>query len=362
MTAEDIDVSVIVPVRDEAGAIGGVIDEIAAALAGVMFEIIVVDDGSDDDTWSIVAARAAEAGGRVRAVRLRRKCGKSMALQAGLDAARGVKVVLCDGDGQDVPAEMPRLLRALDDGARRGLDLVGGRRTSRRDHAGKRASSWLFNTVVSLVTGVHMRDHNTGLKAARREVFDEVPLSGDLHRFLFVLAHHRGFRVGELDVAHRARAAGRSKYGALRGAGALADLVAVRAQLAFEGRRHRWLALGGAGAMAGGACALALLAFTWLAQRASPSADYVPLMDRPLLPYAAAALLFGAQTMAVAYVVAVVGARDRPRPPVAARAGDAGAVDEKAARAQRAARAAAAVSADDGQGDQGRSASSRRSV
>jgi glycosyltransferase involved in cell wall biosynthesis len=235
-SSRGVALSVIVPVRDEQGALGGVLDELAEALGGRVFEIVVVDDGSADETWSLVARRAS-ANARIVGVRLPRRCGKSAALSAGIAVARGEVIVTLDGDGQDVPAEIPTLLAALGPEAR-GLDLVGGRRRARCDSWDKRASSLAFNAALAWATGVRLRDHNTGLKAGRREVFEALPMRRGLHRFLFVLAQQHGYRVGEVDVTHRPRRAGRSKYGALRVCAALVDFVSVVAARGGDARRR----------------------------------------------------------------------------------------------------------------------------
>lgn len=304
------DLSVIVPVRDEEPSLGPLMAEIAAALEDheLAGEVLFVDDGSQDGSWQRIVSLAAEHP-RVRGVRLRRPSGKSVALQAGVASARGEVIVTLDGDGQDDPAEIPRLLAALAEGA----DVVNGRKSPRVDPWTKRLPSWCFNALVSAVSGLRLRDHNCGMKALRREVFDEVVLKGDLHRFLPVLAHHRGFRVREVAVKHRPRAFGRSKYGPRRFVPALLDIVLVRLLTGYEGRAHHLLGTLGAASALLGLGSLAYLAATWFGFGLGPE-GYIPVMQRPLTLYGAAALIVGTQLISLAYVAALLSLSSRGAP------------------------------------------------
>jgi dolichol-phosphate mannosyltransferase len=303
------DLTMVIPIRDEDAAIRGVVDEVLAAAPTA--QVIVVDDGSGDRTWAVVRDLCAH-DRRVRGIRLRRRAGKSAALRAGIEACTSDLIGIIDGDGQDVASELPKLLAAVEE----GTDLVGGRRRTRADSARKRLASFVFNTAVSLVTGVRVRDHNTGFKVGRAEVFRDMPLHGDLHRFVFVLAKHRGFTIGEVDVAHRPRLLGHSKYGALRAVTSLADLVLVRAHIAVDGRAPQWLALAGFLGLVGGLFALAYLAATWIGQRAGAE-GYVPLMERPLILYAILAVIAGGNCLSLAYLGGLLSARAGHPPPIA---------------------------------------------
>jgi glycosyltransferase involved in cell wall biosynthesis len=176
---------------------------------------------------------------------LRRNFGKAAALVAGFDQARGDTVVTIDGDLQDDPAEIPRLLAKLDE----GFDLVTGWKARRRDPISRRILSRIFNRVTSLFSGVRLHDMNCGLKAYRAEVVHGLRLYGELHRFIPVLAHYRGYRIAELPVNHRPRAHGGSRYGVERYLRGFLDLLTV----SFIGRyRHRPLHLfGGLGLVLG---------------------------------------------------------------------------------------------------------------
>jgi len=239
-------ISVVIPVHDEERSVALLYDELRSALEPLdtPWEAIFVDDGSTDGTFSaLTRLHAAER--NVRVVRLRRNFGKAAALVAGFDQAHGETVVTIDGDLQDDPAEIPRLLAKLDE----GFDLVSGWKTRRRDPLSRRILSRIFNRVTSAFSGVRLHDMNCGLKAYRAEVVHGLRLYGELHRFIPVLAHYRGFRIAELPVNHRPREHGRSRYGVERYVRGFLDLLTV----SFIGRyRHRPLHLfGGLGLILG---------------------------------------------------------------------------------------------------------------
>ncbi len=221
------DVSLVVPVRDEAGNIGPLIGEIGRTLdaAGIAWELFVVDDGSTDGSWEEIAA-AARIDGRVEGLRNTHGRGKSAALMTGFGRCRAAKVVMLDGDGQDDPAEIPRMLALLD---RDGVGVVTGWKTPRLDPWHKTIPSRVFNALVGWVTGLHLHDHNCGLKALRGDVARSLRLTTDLHRFITVLASLDGHGVIETPVHHRPRSRGASKYGMARFWNGLADLARVAA-------------------------------------------------------------------------------------------------------------------------------------
>jgi glycosyltransferase involved in cell wall biosynthesis len=239
-------ISVVVPVHDEERSVALLYDELRSAIEPLHepWEVIFVDDGSTDGTFSALT-RLHNSEQNVRVVRLRRNFGKATALVAGFDQARGETVVTIDGDLQDDPAEIPQLLAKLDE----GFDLVTGWKTHRRDPISRRLLSRLFNRVTSAFSGVRLHDMNCGLKAYRKEVVHGLRLYGELHRFIPVLAHYRGFRIAELPVNHRPREHGRSRYGVERYLRGFLDLLTV----SFIGRYgHRPLHLfGGLGLLLG---------------------------------------------------------------------------------------------------------------
>ncbi|HEY5659355.1 MAG TPA: glycosyltransferase family 2 protein [Gaiellaceae bacterium] len=240
-------ISVVVPVHNEERSVALLYDELRSALEplDLAWETIFVDDGSTDGTFAALTRLHNDAD-NVRVVRLRRNFGKAAALRAGFDQARGDTVVTIDGDLQDDPAEIPRLLAKLDE----GFDLVSGWKTRRRDPLSRRILSRIFNRVTGMFSGVQLHDMNCGLKAYRADVVHGLRLYGELHRFIPVLAHYRGFRIAELPVNHRPREHGRSRYGVERYLRGFLDLLTV----SFIGRyRHRPLHLfGGLGLILGG--------------------------------------------------------------------------------------------------------------
>jgi glycosyltransferase involved in cell wall biosynthesis len=239
-------ISVVVPVYNEEHSVGLLYDEVEAALQPLddPWQVVYVDDGSEDGSFSALTRLHAEKP-NVRVVRLRRNFGKAAALAAGFGQAQGDVVVTIDADLQDDPAEIPRLLAKLEE----GFDLVSGWKTQRRDRWSRRVLSRIFNAVTSRVSGLRLHDLNCGLKAYRAEVVQGLRIYGELHRFLPVLAHYRGYRVAELPVNHRPRRHGRSRYGVERYVRGFLDLLTV----SFIGRyRHRPLHLfGGLGLVLG---------------------------------------------------------------------------------------------------------------
>jgi len=217
--------SVIVPLFNEEESLPVLVDEIRTALAGHgAWELLLVDDGSRDRTASI-GAEIAAADPRVKLLQLARNYGQTQAMQAGFDAARGDVVVSLDGDLQNDPAEIPRLVAKLEE----GYDLVAGYREQRQDDYWTRTfPSAVANALIRFVTKLPIRDNRCSLKAYRRSTLDRMQLSSDLHRFLPALAAARaGARITELAVNHRPRRFGTSKYSASRILKILVDLLTI---------------------------------------------------------------------------------------------------------------------------------------
>lgn len=206
-----VDLSVVIPLLDEEGSIGPLHSSLVAVLGalGKECEIIFVDDGSEDGTFGILKSLHEQDPEHIRVIQFRRNFGKTAALTAGFRQARGEVVITMDADLQDDPQEIPGLLEKLSD----DYDLVVAWRHERQDPLSKRLPSKVANTAVSLLTGVKIHDLNCGFKAYRREVVRDLKLYGELHRFIPVLAHWRGYRVTEQKVVHRPRQYGQSKYG-----------------------------------------------------------------------------------------------------------------------------------------------------
>jgi glycosyltransferase involved in cell wall biosynthesis len=215
--------SVIVPVYNEAENVTPLCDELHGVLeaAGVDFELIFADDGSSDGTAESLAGLQ-QRHPRVRVVTLRRRLGQTAALSAGIDAARGAVLVPMDGDLQNDPGDIPRLLAKLD----QGHDVVSGWRRARKDPwLNRRLPSRIANWLISRLTGVRLHDYGCTLKAYRRDVLEDVRLYGEMHRFVPIYAAWQGARVAELEVNHRPRTRGRSKYGIGRTVRVVLDLL-----------------------------------------------------------------------------------------------------------------------------------------
>jgi glycosyltransferase involved in cell wall biosynthesis len=292
-----VQISVLIPVKDEEATLVTLVGEISEAFATMPeleYEVIFVDDGSVDRSWDVMCELAAS-NERVRALRLRRNFGKAAALAAAVDEARGERIVTMDADLQDDPAEVPRLLAELDDGA----DLVSGHKADRKDPLGKRIPSKFFNMMTNVMTGLKINDHNCGLKAARTEVYRRVPLYGELHRYIPALAHQTGYKVRELAVNHRPREHGKSKYGLERYVRGAIDLLTVMTITKY-GRRpaHLFGGLGLVSAMLG-FLALAYLTIVKLFGGAA-------IGDRPLLLLGILLVILGVQMISIGLIAEIV--------------------------------------------------------
>jgi len=295
--------STVIPVFNEAESLESLyreLDDVAKA-NDYELDLIFVDDGSTDGSWEIIA-RLAAADPRVRGFRFRRNFGKAAALSAGFQAARGELVMTLDADLQDDPHEIPRFLDAM----QRQLDVVSGWKQVRHDPWHKVWPSRVFNGMVSQLTGVRLHDHNCGMKCYRREIFREVRLYGELHRFVPVLAHARGFRVGEIAIAHRPRRFGRSKYGVRRFVKGFLDLLTVKFLTGFGQRPQHALGAFGLGCFVLGIAGLIYLSVYWLFGQIDPQPDHKPLHQRPLLIYSLGALLLGGQLMSIGFLAELI--------------------------------------------------------
>ncbi len=220
------DISIVVPVHNEEGAAPALAREIAGAFAGLSHEIIFVDDASADETHARLSALRPELA-QLRVLRHRRNAGQSRAVRTGVQAARAAVIVTLDGDGQNDPADAPRLVRSLQQGPAR-LAMVGGRRFKRRDTLAKRWASRLANGFRKRLLADHADDTACGLKAFRREAFLRLPYFDHMHRYLPALMLREGLTVAFEDVGHRPRTSGASKYTNLgRLWAALSDLLGV---------------------------------------------------------------------------------------------------------------------------------------
>jgi glycosyltransferase involved in cell wall biosynthesis len=295
-------ISLVIPVYNEKDSLALLHAEIGAAVrqAGLELEVLFVDDGSTDGSWQTITELAA-GHDRVQGIRLRRNFGKAAALSAGFHAARGDVILTLDADLQDDPQEIPQFLAALD----KGLDIISGWKRVRHDPWHKVWPSRVFNLLVSWVTGVRLHDHNCGMKCYRAQVLREVRLYGELHRFIPVLAAARGFKVGEIEIHHRPRRFGRSKYGVRRFVKGFLDLLTVKFLTGFGQRPQHLLGSIGLLSFLAGNLGLLYLTVTWLINFWAPG-SFLPLHQRPLLIYSVAALLLGAQMMSIGFLAELI--------------------------------------------------------
>lgn len=288
-------ISVVIPVYNEKDSLETLHEELSRVFdAPHEAEFLFIDDGSRDGSWEVIE-RLAALDARVRGIRLRRNFGKAAALSAGFSEVRGSLVFTMDADLQDDPAEVPRFLEALGD----DLDVVSGWKKTRHDPWHKVGPSRVFNWMVSRLTGCSLHDHNCGFKLYRREVLDEVDLYGELHRFVPVLAHARGFRVGEIEVNHRARRFGSSKYGISRLVKGFLDLLTVRFITRFGQRPSHVLGVLGLVFLALGGLGMLWLAIEWVR-------GHGPIHERPLLTYSTTMFGFGTQLLVLGILAELI--------------------------------------------------------
>lgn len=264
-------------------------------------EILFIDDGSTDDSWTVIQSLS-QAHDNTSGIRFRRNFGKAAALAAGFQAMTGDVVMTLDADLQDDPAELGKFLNKL--GKR--FDVVNGWKERRLDPWHKVYPSKVFNWLVGALTGLKLHDHNCGLKVFRAEVARELRLYGELHRFIPVLAHARGFRVTELSVQHRPRQYGASKYGFKRFARGFLDLVTVVFLTSYGQRPQHILGGIGLGFLGFGLAGMGYLASAWFCMHIVPIFETVPIGTRPLLAYAIGFTLLGGQALSLGLLAEMI--------------------------------------------------------
>ncbi|MFQ5733523.1 MAG: glycosyltransferase family 2 protein [Planctomycetaceae bacterium] len=287
--------TIIVPVYNEEDSLRELHREIVDVCNAndVAVEVIFIDDGSRDGSWGVIE-ELSQIDERVAGIRFRRNFGKAAALTAGMRAAGGSTIMMMDADLQDDPAEIPAFLAKLDE----GCDVVNGWKQRRLDPWHKVFPSRVFNGMVGRLTGLKLHDHNCGLKMFRADVANEIRIYGELHRFIPVLSHARGFRVTELPVHHRPRKHGRSKYGVRRFLRGFLDLLTVKFLTGFGQRPQHMLGAFGLLFFLLGMAGLGFLSIVWLLTNVG-GMDFDPIGPRPLLAYAIAATLLGAQAISL---------------------------------------------------------------
>ncbi len=228
------ELTIVIPIRNEAPALQELHRELTATLAawGRLYEIIIVDDGSTDESFDILT-RLQAADPRLRVIRFRRNFGQTAAFAAGFDHARGRLIVTSDGDLQNDPRDIPAMVDALE----RGADIVCGWRKDRKDTwLSRRLPSTIANRLISVATGVRLHDYGCSLKVFRADVVKPLKLYGEMHRFLPAIASEQGVAIAEVVVNHRPRRHGRSKYGIGRTVRVLLDLLTVKFLLSYSTR------------------------------------------------------------------------------------------------------------------------------
>ena len=296
------DISILIPVYDEQDSLDQLHREVSdvARKGNFDLEMIFIDDGSSDSSWSVLT-KLAELDKRVKCIRLRRNFGKASALQAGIDISTGRLIMTMDADLQDDPAELPAMMALLDE----GFDLVSGWKKNRKDPLDKRLPSKGFNWLVSWLSGVRLHDHNCGLKLYRREIFDDVKLYGERHRFIPVLAATSGWKVTEMVVNHRPRIHGVSKYNWRRLPKGFLDLITISFLTGYNQRPQHLLGGSGLGASGLGPLGMVWMAIYW-ALRMMFFPDWEPLHRRPIVLYSLGGLLLGAQLLCMGFLAELI--------------------------------------------------------
>jgi len=255
-----MNLSVVIPIKDERDNLRPLDQRLRQALEplGITYEVILVDDGSIDGSFEVLKELAAR-DARVKVVRLRRNFGQTPALQAGIDYSSGEVLITMDGDLQNDPADIPVLLDKLAE----GYDAVLGLRAKRQDRLLlRRIPSYLGNWIIRKVTGVHIKDMGCTLRAMRRELAEALPLYGELHRFVPVLAQQLGGRLSQIPVRHHPRVAGKTKYNLTRSFRVLLDLITIKFLHSYLTRPMHVMGL--AGLLSMGMGAVSLLATVWM--------------------------------------------------------------------------------------------------
>ena len=292
--------SIIVPVYNEQESLNTLCEEIhdSCSKAGFDFEVLFIDDGSTDRSWSVISHLGEKYPG-VRGYRMIRNYGKSSVLEHGFRMARGRVVITMDADLQDDPAEIPGMHAMI---SRDGFDMVSGWKKKRLDPWGKRGPSRLFNLVTRWVSGIQLRDFNCGFKAYRYDVVKEIHLYGEMHRYIPLLVKWAGYRrIGERVVNHRKRRHGKSKFGSRRFITGFLDLLTISFVSRFQRKpMHFFGTLGVASFLVG----LGVAAFLILQKMVRLHRDILvrEVVDQPMFFFGLVALIIGVQLFAIGFV------------------------------------------------------------
>lgn len=300
-----MDISVVVPLYNEAESL----PELTAWIARVMdehrfhYEIILIDDGSTDASWSVIELLKAE-NPKITAVKFRRNYGKSAALNVGFTAAQGDVVITMDADLQDSPDEIPELYRRI---VHEGFDLISGWKKLRHDPPSKTIPTKLFNAVTRTVSGIHnLHDFNCGLKAYRKEVVKNIEVYGEMHRYIPVIAKWAGFKqIGEQVVRHYPRKYGKTKFGAGRFIKGFLDLLSIFFVGKFGKRpMHFFGTMGVLSFLSGFVIAIWLIAEKLIS--IAHQAPYRNVTDQPLFYFALIAIVIGTQLFLTGFIAELV--------------------------------------------------------
>ncbi len=302
---QKIDISVVVPLYNEEESLPELvawIDRVAKA-NNLTYEVIMVDDGSTDSSWSVVGRLKGDYPA-IRGISFVRNYGKSAALYCGFDMAEGEVVITMDADLQDSPDEIPELRRMiLED----GYDLVSGWKRKRYDPIGKRWPSKFFNLTARIMSGIKLHDFNCGLKAYRRKVVKSIEVYGEMHRYIPILAKHAGFkRIGEKVVEHHERKYGKSKFGLERMVKGYLDLISVSFMSHF-GRSPMYI-FGGLGTLM---FLLGFVAVAWIIVDKFVSGH--PLTNQPLFYLSLVAIVLGVQLFLAGFLGELINRRSSDR-------------------------------------------------
>ena len=301
-----MDLSMVIPVKEESENLPELFKEIVSAMepTGFTYEVIVVDDGSRDNTWEVVEGLSKEYP-FIRGFRFQFNCGKADALALGFSKAKGNYVATMDGDLQDDPLEIPKMIKILEE----GYDVGSGWKVRRLDPWHKTLPSKLFNLTVAIVCGKRLHDFNCGIKAYRRSVVRYIELYGDYHRFIPVMAKWQGFRITEMPVAHRARVHGVSKYGISRLVSGFLDLVSLMFMRSFSTKPLHFFGLVGLVLMLLGLGVCGYFGYEWLQTGA--------LHVRPLLLAGLFALVMSVQFFSLGLLGEMVNGHRKQTFPIA---------------------------------------------
>ncbi len=307
------EISIVVPILDEEDNLTALYREITEVLqpGGRSYEILFIDDGSSDASFALLSSLQ-QADERIRVIRFRKNFGQTAALAAGFDFARAPIIVTLDGDLQNDPRDIPALVERLE----QGFDIVAGWRKERQDpYFSRRLPSFMANRLLSFTTGVHLHDYGCTLKALRAEVAKNIPLYGEMHRFIPAVASWMGVSIDEMVVSHRARQKGKSKYGISRTLRVLLDLLTVKFMLSYSSRPLQ--IFGSIGLLLGGSGFLMGVYLTWVKYGLGQ-----PIGGRPLLLFAVLLMFSGLQLISLGLLgelLARLYHETRSRPPYAIR-------------------------------------------